>query len=53
MHELLSKIAQTWGLAFFVLMFLGALVYALWPANRETFRKAAETPLHDKEPGDA
>lgn len=52
MHEMLSSFAQTWGLGLFVLMFLIAIAYALWPSNREKFRNAAHQPLVDKEPSD-
>jgi cytochrome c oxidase cbb3-type subunit 4 len=52
MYETLSSFAQTWGLGLFVVMFLVALIYALWPANREKFRNAAHQPLVDKDPLD-
>ncbi|WP_340691666.1 cbb3-type cytochrome c oxidase subunit 3 [Hyphomonas sp.] len=52
MYETLSKFAQTWGLAWFVGMFVVAVVYALWPSNKAKFREAAYLPLEDKEPGD-
>lgn len=52
MYETLSSFAQTWGLGFFVLMFLVAVAYALWPGNREKFRDAAHKPLEDKDPSD-
>ncbi len=52
MYATLSSFAQTWGLGLFVVMFLVALTYALWPGNTKTFRKAARTPLVDKEPSD-
>jgi cytochrome c oxidase cbb3-type subunit 4 len=44
-----TQIAQTWGLALLVICFLAAVVYALWPANRDTFKRAARTPLDDGE----
>lgn len=52
MYETLSSFAQTWGLGLFVGMFLVALSYALWPGNHDTFRKAAQQPLVDKDPSD-
>ena len=48
-YETVSRFAQTWGLAFLVLMFLAVLAYALWPANRAKFSKAARLPLEDDE----
>ena len=50
MYEALSSFAQTGGLVYFVLMFAGALIYALWPSNQETFYRAANSPLEDKGP---
>ena len=47
MYEALSSFAQTWGLLLFVLLFAGVLVYALWPGNRDRFRRAAHMPLDD------
>lgn len=52
MYETLSKFAQTGGTIYFVLMFAGVLVYALWPRNQEKFDAAARMPLSDKEPCD-
>lgn len=40
-----SHFAETWGLAFAVLLFLTAVFYALWPSNRTTFDNAARAPL--------
>jgi cytochrome c oxidase cbb3-type subunit IV len=37
--------AQTWGLLLGVMLFIVAVVYALWPASAERFRRAAYTPL--------
>ena len=50
MYEALSSFDQTVGLFYFVLMFAGALIYALWPSNQETFDRAANSPLEDKGP---
>jgi cytochrome c oxidase cbb3-type subunit IV len=46
-YEQASHFAQTWGLAFLVVLFAGVLIYAFWPGNREKFKRAAETPLND------
>ena len=51
-YDALSSFAQTWGLLYFVLLFGCAIAYALWPANREKFRRAANAPLKEEEPGD-
>ncbi|MEO0608196.1 MAG: cbb3-type cytochrome c oxidase subunit 3 [Pseudomonadota bacterium] len=50
MYETLASFAQTGGLIYFVLLFLGALTYALWPRNQDTFDAAARLPLDDGGP---
>ena len=48
-----THLAQTWGLVLLAILFVGAVIYALWPGNREKFKRAAETPLaRDDENGD-
>ncbi len=42
-----AEFAQTWGLLYFVLIFVGILVYALWPKNRKRFEDAANIPLRE------
>ncbi|WP_417766770.1 cbb3-type cytochrome c oxidase subunit 3 [Stappia sp.] len=39
--------AQTWGLLYFVILFAGVLVYALWPKNAKRFDDAAHIPLRE------
>jgi cytochrome c oxidase cbb3-type subunit IV len=46
-YQPLAEFAQTGGLVYFVLMFLGAALYALWPRNRARFDKAARLPLSE------
>ena len=43
----LANFAQTWGLVYFVVMFLGILTYALWPKNKKRFDDAANIPLQE------
>lgn len=50
MYESLSSFAQTGGLIYFVVMFVGALIYALWPSNQSKFDRAAQSPLDDEGP---
>lgn len=45
MYELLSSFAQTGGLVYFVVLFVIALIYALWPSNQDVFDAAAHQPL--------
>ena len=47
-YEQATHFAQTWGLALLTLLFLGAVVYALWPGNRDKFERAAQAPLMDE-----
>ena len=46
-YETMAGFAQTWGLVYFVLIFLGACVYALRPRNRARFEAAAHMPLNE------
>lgn len=48
-YEDASYFAQTWGLVFLVVLFAGALFYALRPRNRDLFRRAAQSPLKETE----
>jgi len=43
----LAGFAQTWGLVYFVSVFLIVLAYALWPSRREQFNEAARMPLRE------
>ncbi|MCT8970644.1 cbb3-type cytochrome c oxidase subunit 3 [Microbaculum marinisediminis] len=47
MYERLAHFAQTWGLLYFVILFLIVLVYALWPRNKERFDEASKIPLRE------
>ena len=43
----LAGFAQTWGLVYFVSVFLLVLAYALWPSRRKQFEEAARMPLRE------
>jgi cytochrome c oxidase cbb3-type subunit 4 len=43
----LAEFAQTWGLVYFVAVFLIVVIYALWPSNRKKFDEAARMPLRE------
>ena len=47
-YEMLSAFARSAGTVYCFAMFMGVLVYALWPSNREAFNKAAAEPLHEE-----
>jgi cytochrome c oxidase cbb3-type subunit 4 len=46
-YRALSEFAQTWGLAYFVAVFVIVLVYALWPSCQKRFDEAARMPLRE------
>lgn len=46
-YNALAMFAQTWGLAYFVGVFLLVTAYAFWPSNRAKFDKAALAPLRE------
>jgi cytochrome c oxidase cbb3-type subunit 4 len=48
-YEQATHLAQTWGLVLLAVLFAGAVIYALWPGNREKFKQAARTPLNDED----
>jgi len=47
-YRQVAEFAQTWGLVYFVAVFLAVVVYALWPSNKKKFDDASRIPL-DKE----
>jgi cytochrome c oxidase cbb3-type subunit 4 len=42
-----SYFAQTYGLVFLVVMFVGVLIYALRPSARQKFQDAAQIPFKE------
>ena len=46
-YKFLAEFAQTWGLVYFVAIFLAVLVYALWPSRQAKFDEAARIPLRE------
>jgi cytochrome c oxidase cbb3-type subunit 4 len=46
-HESISHFAQTWGLVYLVVLFLGVLVYAFRPGAKKKFEDAARIPLKE------
>lgn len=48
-YQDVSEFSRSWGLVFLMALFLGAVVYALWPANRAKFDRAAAMPLDNEE----
>jgi cytochrome c oxidase cbb3-type subunit 4 len=46
-YKAVAEFAQTWGLLYFVGIFLAVLIYALWPSRQATFDAAARIPLRE------
>lgn len=46
-YESVARFAQTWGLIYFFVIFVGVLVYALWPKNKRSFDEASRIPLRE------
>ncbi len=46
-YKFLAEFAQTWGLAYFVAVFLLVLLYVFWPSRRRQFEDAARMPLRE------
>ena len=46
-YRTVAEFAQTWGLAYFVVIFAGVLLYALWPSRKQQFEEAARIPLRE------
>ena len=46
-YRMLAEFAQTWGLVYFVAVFLIVLAYALWPSRQRQFDEAARLPLKE------
>ena len=47
-YRTLAEFAQSWGLAYFVGVFLIVLAYALWPSRQAQFDEAARMPLREE-----
>lgn len=48
-YQVASEFARSWGLVFLMVMFLAAVLYALWPANKARFDHAARLPLDEED----
>ncbi len=46
-YETTAAFAQTWGLVYMLILFLGVIAYAFWPGNKEKFERAARLPLQE------
>jgi len=48
-YRFFAEFAQTWGLVYFVVLFVIVLIYALWPsrARQKLFDDSARVPLRE------
>jgi cytochrome c oxidase cbb3-type subunit 4 len=46
-YRMLAEFAQTWGLVYFVGVFLLVLVWVFWPSRKAMYDKAARMPLRE------
>ena len=44
-----QEFVHSWGVVYFMIMFIVALVYAYWPKNKARFQEAARIPLEDED----
>lgn len=45
--EQVAMFAQTWGLVYLFILFVGVLIYALRPGAKRKFQEAARIPLKE------
>lgn len=48
-YESVAHFSEIASLTLFIGFFIGVLLYAFWPGNRETFMHAAQLPLQRDE----
>jgi cytochrome c oxidase cbb3-type subunit IV len=46
-YRAVAEFAQTWGLAYFIIIFALVLLYALCPSRKKQFNEAARIPLRE------
>lgn len=46
-YESVSRIAQQGGSVYFLVLFLIAVAYALWPRRKDDFQRMARLPLEE------
>ena len=46
-YKMLAEFAQSWGLIYFMMVFVAVLAYALWPSRKTLFDEAARMPLRE------
>jgi cytochrome c oxidase cbb3-type subunit 4 len=51
-YNTLVMVTQIAGLVLFIGLFLGVLIYALWPSNKKRFERASQMPLEQDDKPD-
>ena len=46
-YQDVSHFAQTWGLVYLIILFIGMLIYALRPSAKKKFEDAAMIPFKE------
>ncbi len=46
-YQDVSEFAGTYGLVYLFLLFIGMVIYALWPGNKKRFDAASKIPLRE------
>lgn len=46
-YKFLAEFAQTYGLIYFIAVFMVVVIYALWPSSKAKFDEAARMPLRE------
>ena len=46
-YRAFAEFAQTWGLVYFVAVFVVVLIYALWPSRQQQLDEDARIPLRE------
>jgi cytochrome c oxidase cbb3-type subunit 4 len=46
-YKTLAEFAQTWGLLYFLVVFIVTLLYAFWPSLKGKFDEYARMPLRE------
>ena len=46
-YQTVAEFAQTWGLVYFVAVFVAVLIYALWPSRQRQFDEDSRIPLRE------
>ena len=46
-YRIVAEFAQTWGLLYFIVLFVLVVAYAFWPSRKQQFDAAARMPLQE------